>query len=111
MVLLDRVSVPALAVGEDGGVLFANNSFADMLGHPVETLRSLSAREIFLNLPRTDGVVSAIGERAEHIVELTHADGSTVRAKMSKSALLRKDDSVALATFQDLTQKLWVEEK
>ena len=38
-----------------------------------------------------------------------HVDGSTVRAKMSESALLRKDDSVALVTFQDLTEKLWAE--
>ena len=106
--MLDRIPVPVLAVGKDGGVLFANNSFADMLGHTVETLRSLTAREIFLNLPRND-VVSAIRERTEHIVELMHVDGSTVRAKMSKSALLRKDDSVALVTFQDLTEKLWAE--
>ena len=109
LVVLDRIPVPVLAVGEDGGVLFANNSFADMLGHTVETLRSLTAREIFLNLPRKDCVVSAIRERAEHIVELMHVDGSTVRAKMSESALLRKDDSVALVTFQDLTEKLWAE--
>jgi hypothetical protein len=29
---------------------------------------------------------------------------------MSKSALLRGDDPVALATFQDLTERLWVEQ-
>ena len=55
VVLLDRVSVPALAVGEDGGVLFVNSSFADMLGHTVETLRSLTVREIFLNMPHRAG--------------------------------------------------------
>ncbi len=110
-VLLDRIPVPALAVGEDGGVLFVNSSFADMLGQTVETLRSLTVREIFLNMPSKDGVVSAIRERDEHIVELMHAGGWTIRAKMSKSALLRKDDFVALATFQDLTQKLWDAEK
>ena len=33
-----------------------------------------------------------------------------VRARMSKSALLRGDDPVALATFQDLTERLWVDE-
>ena len=110
-VLLDRIPVPVLAVGTDGGVLFVNSSFADMLGHTVETLRSLTVREIFHNMPGKDGVVSAIRERAEHIVELMHADGWTVRAKMSKSALLRKDDSIALATFQDVTEKLWVSGK
>jgi len=29
---------------------------------------------------------------------------------MSKSALLRGDDPVALATFEDLTEQLWVGE-
>jgi hypothetical protein len=43
------------------------------------------------------------------LVELVHADGSTVRAKMSASILLRGDDPAALATFQDLTERLWME--
>jgi hypothetical protein len=30
---------------------------------------------------------------------------------MSKSALLRGDDTVALATFQDLTEQLWGNER
>ena len=51
LVVLDRIPVPVLAVGEDGGVLFVNSSFADMLGHTVETLRSLTVREMFLNVP------------------------------------------------------------
>ncbi|MGA8330512.1 MAG: histidine kinase, partial [Mycobacterium sp.] len=37
--------------------------------------------------------------------------GSTVRALMSKSALRRADDKIALATFQDLTEHLWVNEQ
>jgi len=32
-----------------------------------------------------------------------------VRAKMSKFALLRGDDTVTLTTFQDLTEQLWTE--
>lgn len=47
---------------------------------------------------------------ADLVVELKHDDGSIVRALMSKSALLRGDDPVALACFQDLTEKLWTEE-
>jgi hypothetical protein len=37
------------------------------------------------------------------LVELMHADGSVVRARMSKSAPMRDDDPLALATFHDLT--------
>jgi hypothetical protein len=32
-----------------------------------------------------------------------------VRAVMSRSALQRADDQVALITFQDLTEQLWLE--
>ncbi|MBV8929435.1 MAG: histidine kinase, partial [Mycobacteriaceae bacterium] len=41
-------------------------------------------------------------------VDLSHADGSIVKAMMSKSALRRGDDQVTLATFEDLTEQLWV---
>ena len=30
---------------------------------------------------------------------------------MSKSALIRSDDDIALATFQDLTEQLWRDER
>jgi hypothetical protein len=30
---------------------------------------------------------------------------------MSKSALTRADDEIALATFQDLTEQLWLDER
>ena len=45
------------------------------------------------------------------VVQLTHKDGSVVRALMSRSAVLRADDQFALATFQDLTEQLWEEER
>ena len=41
---------------------------------------------------------------------LKHADGFAVRAKMSKSALLRANDPLTLTTFQDLTEQLWVDD-
>jgi hypothetical protein len=30
---------------------------------------------------------------------------------MSKSALIRADDDIALATFQDLTEQLWLDSR
>jgi hypothetical protein len=54
--------------------------------------------------------MSVVRAHADLIVELVHQDGSIVRARMGKSALLRGDDPVALATFQDLTERLWVDE-
>ena len=53
---------------------------------------------------------SVVDGLANMVVELAHNDGSTVRALMSRSALRPSDDEIALATFQDLTEYLWVNE-
>jgi hypothetical protein len=58
-----------------------------MVGHSTETLQSMEFA----------------------LVELMHADGSVVRARMSKSAPMRDDDPLALATFHDLTEQLWAQ--
>jgi PAS domain S-box-containing protein len=110
LVVLERFPVPVLAIAEDGAILFANAAFAEMLGHSAEAVTALKFRQIFHTLPADESAVSVVRAHADLIVELVHHDGSIVRARMSKSALLRGDDPVALATFQDLTEQLWVEE-
>jgi PAS domain S-box-containing protein len=110
LVVLERFAVPVLAIAEDGTLLFANAAFADMLGYTPEAVTSLKFREIFHTLPADESAVSVVRAYADLIVELLHHDRSIVRARMSKSALLRGDDPVALATFQDLTERLWAEE-
>jgi hypothetical protein len=70
----------------------------------------MAFRQTFHALPADEAAVSVVRAYADVIVELLHQDGSIVRARMSKSALLRGDDPVALATFQDLTERLWVDE-
>jgi PAS domain S-box-containing protein len=110
LVVLERFPVPVLAIAEDGTILFANKAFADMLGYSAKAVTALKFRQIFHTLPADESAVSVVRAHADLIVELMHEDGSIVRARMSKSALLRGDDPVALATFQDLTEQLWVEE-
>ena len=44
------------------------------------------------------------------MVELQHCEGWTVRAKLSKSALKRREDPVVLVTFENLTERLWIDE-
>jgi len=109
LVVLERIPVPVVAVAHDGAILFANCAFADMLGHDQQAVLSLKFEEIFHTLPVDESAVSVVRAHADLIVDLLHIDGSTVRARMSKSALLRGDDPVALATFQDLTEQLWVD--
>ena len=110
LVVMARFTVPVLAIAEDGVILFANEAFGEMLGHSTEVVRALKFKEIFHTMPADESAVSVVRAHADLIVELVHRDGSIVRARMSKSALLRGDDPVALATFQDLTERLWVDE-
>ncbi|WP_172800710.1 PAS domain-containing protein [Mycobacterium sp. IS-1496] len=110
LVLLERFPVPVLAIAEDGAILFANGAFADMVGYRTEDVTAAHFTEIFHRLPVEDSAVMVVRAHADLVVELVHRDGSIVRARMSKSALVRGDDPVALATFTDLTERLWAEE-
>jgi PAS domain S-box-containing protein len=110
LVVLERFPVPVLAIAEDGTILFSNEAFAEMLGYSAEAVTVLKFRDIFHTLPSEESVISVVRAHADLIVDLVHSDRSIVRARMSKSALLRGDDAVALATFQDLTERLWVDE-
>jgi PAS domain S-box-containing protein len=109
LVLLERFPVPVLAIAEDGEVLFANGAFAEMVGYRTEDVTAAHFTEIFHRLPADDSAVMVVRAHAELVVELMHRDGSIVRARMSKSALVRGDDPVALATFTDLTERLWAD--
>jgi PAS domain S-box-containing protein len=109
LVVLGRLPVPVLAIDRDGSILFANEPFTRMLGYTTETVTAMKFDQIFSGMAATPSAVGAVHAHAEHIVTLRHADGFTVRAKMSKSALLRGDDPLTLTTFQDLTEQLWTE--
>ncbi|TPG32433.1 PAS domain S-box protein [Mycobacterium hodleri] len=108
LVVLERIPVPVVAIDHHGHILFVNLAFATMLGRTRAALRRLSVWHI-LQAPSA-GAVSAlelIHIHAETLVELQHADGWIVRAVMSRSALQRKSDTVALVAFHDLTEQLW----
>ncbi|HEY7050943.1 MAG TPA: PAS domain-containing protein [Mycobacterium sp.] len=110
LVLLERLPLAALAVADDGAIVFGNTAFADMLGYPQDELSSMNFKDLFRALPPEISAVAAVNAFADVIVDLKHRDGADVRARMSKSVLLRGDDPVALATFTDLTEQLWVQE-
>ena len=107
--VLDQLPVPILAVARDGIIVYANEAFAVMLGYDETALSTLTFEDVFQTVARTECAVSVIREFADELVELSHADGSIVRAIMSRSALQRADDAMALITFQDVTEKLWLE--
>jgi PAS domain S-box-containing protein len=111
VVVLERVPVPTLAVAEDGIILFANTAFSEMVGYGQDRLAGLAFPEIFDTVPTAVGALSGVDALANLVVELRHGEGWTVRARMSKSALMRRDDPVVLVTFENLTERLWVDEQ
>lgn len=110
LVVLERFPVPVLAIAEDGAILFANGAFGEMLGYTADEVLTLKFQQIFYALPSDESAVKVVRQHADLVVELVHQDGSIRRARMSKSALVRGDDPVALAAFQDLTEQLWAQE-
>jgi PAS domain S-box-containing protein len=111
LVVLERIPVPVLAIAQDGAVVFANTAFSDMVGRAPDDVLSLTFDELFHITPTTESAVSIVQALANEVVELAHEDGSSVRALMSRSALIRADEQLALATFQDLTEQLWLDER
>ena len=110
LVMLERIPVPTLAMARDGIILFANTAFAEMVGYQQDGLAGLAFSEIFRTVPAEVAALSGDAV-ANLVVELQHSEGWTVRAKMSKSALKRSDDPVVLVTFENLTERLWMDEQ
>jgi PAS domain-containing protein len=108
--MLERIPVPTLAMARDGIILFANTAFAQMVGYRQDRLAGLAFPEIFHTVPAAVCALSGVDALANLVVELQHCEGWMVRARMSKSALMRCDDPV-LVTFEDLTERLWIDER
>jgi PAS domain S-box-containing protein len=107
LVVLKRFPVPVLAIAEDGSIIFANGAFGEMVGRSVDEVTAMKFRQVFHTMPTDESALSVLRAHAGLVVELRHRDDSVVRARMSKSALLRGNDPVALATFHDVTELLW----
>src|ERR1700739_130386 len=105
VVVLERLPVPALAMWRNGIILFANTAFADMGGYEQGGLAGSAFREIFDIVPAREA--SGVDALANLVVELRHCEGWMVRARMSNSALMRRDDPLVFVTFDNLTDWLW----
>jgi PAS domain S-box-containing protein len=110
VVVLERLPVPSLAMTRDGIILFANTAFVEMVGYQQDGLAGLAFPEVFHTVPAALCALSGVDALANLVVGLRHCEGWTVRARMSKSALMRRDDPLVLVTFEDLTERLWIDE-
>ncbi len=111
VVVLERLSVPSLAIARDGMILFANTAFADMVGYRRDGLAESALELIFRAEPAALCALAGVDALANLVVELRHREGWTVRASMSKSVLMRCDDPVVLVTFDNMTERLWTDER
>jgi PAS domain S-box-containing protein len=111
VVVLERIPIPTLAMVQDGIILFANTAFAEMVGYPRDELAGVVFPEVFHTEPTAVAALCGVDALANLVVELQHCEGWTVRARMSKSALMRADDPIALVTFENLTERLWTDER
>jgi PAS domain S-box-containing protein len=108
LLVLERLPAPAVAVDRAGTILFANVSFCDMVGYSPNDLLSMNFEDVFRRPPAGDRWVALVGNGAARLVELRHKSGHSVWASMSTSAMRRRDDTVALVTFHDRTEELWL---
>lgn len=103
---LERIQVPAIALADDGAVLYANAVFAEILGCSRDAVTSMSYEEILHALPTEETLFRVARLCADTIGDLQHLDGSTIFAKVTKSATIRRAGSIAIATFDQLIERL-----
>ncbi len=66
----------------------------------------MSYEQILCALPTEETLFGVARLRADTIGDLQHLDGSTIFAKVTKSAVTRRAGSVAIATFDQLVERL-----
>jgi PAS domain S-box-containing protein len=107
LVALERLPVPSIAATGDGIILFANTAFAQMVGYEQEGLAGSAFSEIFHTAPAGVAALSGRDAVANLVMRLRHREGWIVLVRMSKSAMMRRDDPVVLVTFDNLTEQIW----
>jgi PAS domain S-box-containing protein len=106
LLVLEQYPVPAIALADDGAILFANTAFAAILGCSRDAVTSMSYKDVFSALPTGETLFAVAHLRADTIGNSLHLGGSTFFAKMSKSAIARGADLCAIATFEELMARL-----
>jgi PAS domain-containing protein len=108
LALFERIPLPAVAIERDGAILAANAEFAALIGLTPEVLTPPILTQAVGKALIAESLV-ALENCRTRIVDLTHAEGWTVRAKMSKSPLWHADDAVVLVILEDMTERLWID--
>jgi PAS domain-containing protein len=110
LTLLDRLPTPAVAVGPDGVLIYANPACARMLGHPESTTLSgqpLSALLAGHEYTSPPDCVAVLRTAEGAVIDWCGADGYPIRTVTSHPLLIRATDPILLITITDVTDSTW----
>ncbi len=111
LILLDRISIPMLATGLDGVVVYTNPAFATMLGHHPDTIMLMGQRLPALlaghsAMPAHE-CVSALRAAGNAVIDWQHVEGFPVRSVITDTLLVRAADQILLIGITDVTELIW----
>jgi hypothetical protein len=105
---LEEYPIAAVAVADDGAVLFANSAFVEVLGCSSDAVTSMSYADIFCALP-TDETLFAVTRLCPNTLGSSPQSGrATCFVKMRKLAVRNGAASVAITLFEELLERLSV---
>ena len=103
---LEQYPIAAVAVADDGAVLFANTAFAEVLGCSCDAVTSMSYADISCALP-TDEALFAVTRLCPNTLGSSPQSGrATCFVKMRKLAIANGAASVAITAFEELMDRL-----
>ncbi|MDT5219321.1 MAG: hypothetical protein QOF15_1426, partial [Mycobacterium sp.] len=97
---LEQYPVAAIAVADDGAVLFANTAFTNLLGCSGDALTSMSYAYICSTLPAGETLFAVARLCPDTIGRSLQFGQATCFVKMHQSALSNGVESVATAMFE-----------
>jgi hypothetical protein len=103
---LEHNPIAAIAVADDGVVLFANTAFAKLLGCSCDAVTSMSYAYICSTLPAGETLFAVARLCPDTIGRSLQFGQATCFVKMHKSAVMNGVESVATAMFEGLTERL-----
>lgn len=106
LLALERYPLAAIAVANDGAVLFANATFAEILGCSCDAVTAMSHEYVYSALPVGETLVAVARLCPNAVGRSLQSGQATCFVKVCKSAVLDGAESVAMEMFAGLEERL-----
>lgn len=103
---LERYPLAAIAVANDGAVLFANATFAELLGCSCDAVTAMSHEFVRSTLPVGETLFAVARVCPNALGRSLQSGQATCLVKVRKSAVLDGAESVAVEMFAELEERL-----